>query len=76
MTFAGKEAVIALWTAGDFLGGGCSSSGAPVRMATATTMARTTAVKIKKGEMIRVLHERKEFADLFITYMLKGNVGN
>jgi CRP/FNR family cyclic AMP-dependent transcriptional regulator len=75
VTFAGKEAVMALLTAGDFLGEGCISSGAPVRMARATTMAPTTAVKIKKDEMIGVLHERKEFADPFITYMLKRNVG-
>jgi hypothetical protein len=43
-------------------------------MATATTMAPTTAVKIKKDEMIRVLHEEKVFADRFISYMLKRNV--
>src|ERR1700737_4032481 len=63
---AGKEAVIALLAAGDFLGEGCISSGAPVRMATATTMAPTTVLKIKKDEMIRILHEQKEFADHFI----------
>jgi CRP/FNR family transcriptional regulator, cyclic AMP receptor protein len=71
---SGKEAVIALLAAGDFLGEGCISSGAPKRMATATTMAPTTAVEIKKDEMIRVLHEQKEFADRFISYMLKRNV--
>jgi CRP/FNR family transcriptional regulator, cyclic AMP receptor protein len=71
---SGKEAVIALLAAGDFLGEGCISSGAPNRMATATTMAPTTAVEIKKDEMIRVLHEQKEFADRFISYMLKRNV--
>src|SRR6202795_4239527 len=70
----GKEAVIALLSAGDFLGEGCISSGAPVRMATATTMAPTTTLEIKKGEMILVLHEQKEFADRFISYMLKRNV--
>jgi CRP-like cAMP-binding protein len=66
--------VIALLTAGDFLGEGCISSGAPKRMATATTMSATTTVEIKKDEMIRVLHEQKEFADRFISYMLKRNV--
>jgi CRP/FNR family transcriptional regulator, cyclic AMP receptor protein len=59
----GKEAVITLWAAGDFVGEGCISSGAPVRMATATTMALTTALKIKKDEMIRALQEQKEFGD-------------
>ena len=66
--------MIALWAAGDFVGEGCISSGVPVRMATATTMAPTTALKIKKDEIIRVLHEQKEFADHFLSYMLKGNV--
>jgi CRP-like cAMP-binding protein len=70
----GKEAVIALLTADDFLGEGCISSGAPVRIVTASTMAPTTAVEIKKDEMIRVLHEHKEFADRFISYTLKRNV--
>jgi CRP-like cAMP-binding protein len=70
----GKEAVIALLAAGDFVGEACISKGAPVRAATATAMAPTTAVKIKKNEMIRLLYEQKEFADLFLAYMLKRNV--
>jgi CRP/FNR family cyclic AMP-dependent transcriptional regulator len=70
----GKEAVVALLAAGDFVGEGCISSGAPVRMATATAMAPTTALEIKKDEMIRVLREQKEFADRFISYMLKRTV--
>jgi CRP/FNR family cyclic AMP-dependent transcriptional regulator len=70
----GKEAVIALLAAGDFLGEGCISNGSSMRMATATAMAPTTALEIKKDEMIRVLHEQKEFADRFISYMLKRNV--
>ena len=55
------------------MGEGCISSGVPVRMPTATTMAPTTALKIKKHEIIRVLHEQKEFADHFLSYMLKRN---
>jgi CRP/FNR family cyclic AMP-dependent transcriptional regulator len=70
----GKEAVLALLAAGDFLGEGCISSGAPRRMATATAMAPTTALEIAKDEMIRVLHQQKDFADHFISYMLKRNV--
>ena len=71
---SGKEAVIALLGAGDFLGEGCISGGSPVRLATATAMAPTTALVIEKQEMIRVLHEEKEFADRFISYMIKRNV--
>ena len=71
---SGKEAVIGLLGAGDFLGEGCISNGSPVRLATATAMAATTALVIEKKEMIRVLHEEQEFADHFIAYMLKLNV--
>jgi len=45
-----------------------------MRMATATVMAPPAALQIKKDEMMRVLHEQTEFADRFISYMLKRNV--
>ena len=70
----GKEAVIALFGEGDFLGEACISGGSPVRMATTTAITPTTALVIEKKEMMRVLHEEKEFADRFIQYMLKRNV--
>jgi CRP-like cAMP-binding protein len=68
----GKEAVIALLAAGDFVGEGCISSGAPVGMATATTMAPTTALKIKKDKMIRVLQNRKNLQTA--SYLTCSNV--
>jgi CRP/FNR family cyclic AMP-dependent transcriptional regulator len=70
----GKEAVVALLGPGDFLGEGCISGGSPVRLATATAMAGTSALAIEKREMIRVLREEKDFADHFLNYMLKRNV--
>jgi CRP-like cAMP-binding protein len=70
----GKEAVIALFGEGDFLGEGCINEGSRVRIATATALATTTSLVIEKNEMIRVLHEEKDFADRFISYMLKRNV--
>ena len=70
----GKEAVIALLGAGDFLGEGCISGGSPVRIATATAMTPTKTLVIEKKEMMRVLHEEKEFADRFIVYMLQRNI--
>lgn len=70
----GKEAVIALYGEGDFLGEGCISAGCRVRLATATALAPTTSLIIEKNEMLRVLHEEKDFADRFIAYMLKRNV--
>lgn len=69
----GKEAVITLLVAGDFLGESCVSSGSPVRLTTATAIAPTALIVIHKAEMIRGLHEEKDIADQFIAYMLKRN---
>jgi CRP/FNR family cyclic AMP-dependent transcriptional regulator len=70
----GKEAVIALLGAGDFLGESCISGGSPVRLATATAMAPTIALAIQKKEMLRILRGEKEFTEYFLAYMLKRNL--
>ena len=69
----GKEAVVAILGPGDFFGEGCLA-GQSVCMATATTVAPTTALVIEKDEMIRVLHGEHEFSDRFIAYMLARNI--
>jgi CRP/FNR family cyclic AMP-dependent transcriptional regulator len=69
----GKEAVVAILGAGDFLGEGCLA-GQSVCMATATAIAPTTVLVIEKDEMIRALHEEHEFSDRFIAYMLARNI--
>jgi CRP/FNR family cyclic AMP-dependent transcriptional regulator len=70
----GKEAVIALLEAGDFVGEGCISNGSPLRMTTASAMEPATLLVIQKKEMMRALHEDKDFAERFIAYMLKRNL--
>ena len=69
----GKEAVLALLAAGDFVGEACISNGSPVRMTTASAMEPVTLLVMKKQEVIRALHEEQDFADQFIAYMLKRN---
>jgi CRP/FNR family cyclic AMP-dependent transcriptional regulator len=69
----GKEAVVAILGPGDFFGEACLG-GQSLCMATATTIAPTTALVIDKKEMIRVLHEEHEFSDRFIAYMLARNI--
>ena len=73
LSTSGKEAVVAMLSAGDFFGEGCLS-GQPVRMATATAVIVTTALRIRKADMQRLLHERREFSDRFISHMLVRNI--
>src|SRR5437899_4589290 len=69
----GKEAVIAILGAGEFLGEACLI-GQTVCLATATAIAPSTILRIEKNEMLRVLHEERTFSDLFIPYVLSRNV--
>jgi len=69
----GKEAVVAMLGPGDFLGEGCLA-GQPLRMATATAMARSRVLVVQKNAMIRLLHKQHAFSDRFITHMLARNI--
>jgi CRP/FNR family transcriptional regulator, cyclic AMP receptor protein len=69
----GKEAVIALLDAGNFLGEGCLA-GQRVRMATASAIEPSTLFRIDDKEMMRVLHGQQAFSDLFIRQLLLRNI--
>ena len=73
LSHAGKEAVVALLESGHFFGEGCLA-GQTQRMATATAMAPSTILTVKKPEMVRQLHAQPAFADLFLTHMLTRNI--
>ena len=70
---AGKEAVVAILGPGDFFGEGCLA-GQTVCMATATAIAPTSVLVIRKSEMLRLLHGESEFSDRFIAHMLSRNL--
>ncbi|MGA2673458.1 MAG: Crp/Fnr family transcriptional regulator [Terracidiphilus sp.] len=67
---AGKEATITLLADGDFVGEESLAAVAELRLATATAITACTALKIKREEMIRVLHEEHAFSDLFLKFLL------
>ena len=69
----GKEAILSLLTAGNFVGEQCVAAGEKTRTITATAMVRTTALRIEKNEMIRVLHDEHTFADVFVSFLLARN---
>ena len=66
----GKEATITLLSAGDFVGEECLAAVAGLRMATATAIADCTALRIQRGEMIRVMHDEPAFSDRFLSFLL------
>ncbi len=68
----GKEAVVAILGSGDFFGEG-GLAGQPLRMATATSMTECSILRIKKETMIRMLHDEREFSELFMSYLLSRN---
>jgi CRP/FNR family cyclic AMP-dependent transcriptional regulator len=69
----GKEAVVAIFGSGDFLGEGCMA-GQTIRMGTAKAIAPTTVLVIEKEEMIRVLSAEHTLSDRFIAHMLARNI--
>lgn len=68
-----KEATIAMFGMGDFLGVGCIADDQPRRMATATALTDCSVLRIEKNEMRRVLHKERAFSDLFVSYLLARN---
>jgi CRP/FNR family cyclic AMP-dependent transcriptional regulator len=67
---SGKEATITLLSAGDFVGEESMAGAVGMRMASATAVTACTALKIERGEMIRVMHEEHTFSDLFVKFLL------
>jgi CRP-like cAMP-binding protein len=69
----GKEAIVAILSAGEFLGEGCLA-GQPVRMATAVAMTNCTLDKIDKSLMAQKLHEHHDISELFVKHLLTRNI--
>jgi CRP/FNR family transcriptional regulator, cyclic AMP receptor protein len=69
----GREAVVALMGAGDFLGELCIAAGHPTRLTTARALADTVLLKIGRKEMARVLREEHALSEVFVTFLLARN---
>ena len=66
----GKEATITLIAPGEFIGEESIASVPGLRLATATAVTACTALRIRRDEMIRVMHEQHGFSDLFVKFLL------
>ncbi len=69
----GKEAVVAILGAGDFLGEGCLA-GQTKQMATATPLSECTVVRIAKAATVRALRADSAFSEKFLAYLLIRNI--
>lgn len=67
---AGKEATITLLSAGDFVGEESLAAMSGLRLATAVAISACIALKIKREEMVRAMHEEHDFSDLFLKFLL------
>lgn len=70
---SGKEAILAILEAGDFLGVSCLSGAFPELEATAIAMEATIVFEISKKEMGRVLQQDNDFRIYFMSYLLRRN---
>ena len=66
----GKEATIALLSAGEFIGEESLASVGGLHMATATAITACTAFKIKREQMIRLMHEEHAFSEMYLKFLL------
>jgi CRP/FNR family cyclic AMP-dependent transcriptional regulator len=73
LSHSGKEAIVALLHAGDFLGEGALAA-QRVRMGTATAVGPCRIFIVPKDEMARLLREELGFSSRFIAYMLDRNM--
>ena len=69
----GKEAIVAILSAGEFLGEGCLA-GQLLRISTAVAMTDCTLDKIEKSLMAQKLHEQHDISELFVKHLLSRNV--
>jgi CRP/FNR family transcriptional regulator, cyclic AMP receptor protein len=70
----GKQATILLLSPGDFFGEETLVGIEGVRTATATAVNTCIALKIKREEMIRAIHQEPSFCEEFLSYLLERSM--
>jgi CRP/FNR family cyclic AMP-dependent transcriptional regulator len=69
----GKEAIVAILSAGEFFGEGCLA-GQQLRVSTAIAITDCSLARIDKLVMARMLHEEHDVSELFVTHLLSRNI--
>lgn len=73
LSHTGKQAIVAMLAPGDFLGEG-ALAGQRVRMGTATAVSTTTVLIVPTKQMVQLLHDKADFSNRFIAFMLSRNI--
>jgi len=66
----GKEAIITLLSAGEFVGEESLASVGALHRSSATSITDCTALKIERDEMIRAMHDEHPLSEIFIKFLL------
>jgi CRP-like cAMP-binding protein len=66
---SGKKAVIAILRCGDFLGESCLM-GRTLRASSATAIRASTIIRVKRADIVRILHQEPAFARVFTSHLL------
>jgi CRP/FNR family transcriptional regulator, cyclic AMP receptor protein len=66
---AGKEAIVATLSPGEFFGEGCLA-GQPSRMATAVSAGASVLTRVEKSLMVQMIHGEPGLAEVFVDHLL------
>ena len=66
----GKEAIITILSAGNFVGEESLAAVPGLRLATASAVNSCVALQITRDEMVRAIHDEPAFADMFLKFLL------
>lgn len=69
----GKEATVAIFGPGEFLGEGALAA-QPRRMATASTISECSVMRLEKAQVMAVLNREPAFSALFVQHLLARNI--
>ena len=67
---SGKEATIALLSSGEFIGEESLASVGALHLTTATAVDVCSALRITREEMIRMMHEERDFSESYMKFLL------
>jgi CRP-like cAMP-binding protein len=70
----GKEATVTMLASGDFFGEESMAGAETLRSASASAVSVCMALKIARGEMLRVLHQEHAFSDFFMKFILARGI--